>query len=55
MQNNGIVAFEELFAVSYLNEGLTLSIADYEGPDSAFSVGRLSGHGVLDGLRAAIN
>ena len=35
--------------------GWIVSSPDYEGPGSSFSAGRLSGHGVLDGLRAALN
>lgn len=41
--------------VSGLSYGWTVVVPDYEGFNSSFSVGHLSGYAVLDGLRAAIN
>jgi hypothetical protein len=39
----------------YLLEGYVVSSPDYEGPDSAFGAGRLSGMGALDSMRAVRN
>jgi Secretory lipase len=36
-----------------LEQGWAVVVTDYEGPDSAFGAGRMAGHGVLDGIRAA--
>lgn len=38
-----------------ISDGYTLVVPDYEGFKSAFGAGHLSGHGVLDGIRAALN
>ncbi|KAF7977236.1 hypothetical protein HWV62_4339 [Athelia sp. TMB] len=38
-----------------LATGATVVVPDYEGPNSAFSVGRQEGMGLLDALRAALN
>ena len=36
-----------------LRRGWALVITDHQGPDMAYAAGRLAGHAVLDGLRAA--
>lgn len=36
-----------------LNRGWAVVVADYEGPDSHFAVGRIEGQAALDGVRAA--
>jgi hypothetical protein len=38
-----------------LGKGWDVVVPDYEGPGSAYSVGPLEGHGMLDGIRAAEN
>jgi hypothetical protein len=38
-----------------LQKGWTVVTSDYEGPQSQFLVGRQEGHGVLDGIRAALS
>lgn len=35
--------------------GWAVVVPDYEGPKGMFGVGRMAGHGVLDGIRAALN
>lgn len=50
-----ISSIEQLVLQVYLNEGYIVAAADYEGPDAAFSAGRLEGTGTLDGMRAVIN
>ncbi|KAH8928844.1 esterase [Atractiella rhizophila] len=55
LQVSSIVSFEFLLLEGFLNQGWTVVSSDYEGPNSAFSAGRLSGKGVLDGIRAALN
>ncbi|KAH8917405.1 esterase [Atractiella rhizophila] len=50
-----IVSFEFLLLEGFLNQGWTVVSSDYEGPNNAFAAGRLSGKGVLDGIRAALN
>lgn len=40
---------------SILNNGATVVVTDYEGPNSAFSAGRQEGMALLDGIRAALN
>ena len=40
---------------SILDNGATVVVPDYEGPNSAFSAGRQEGMALLDGLRAALN
>ncbi|WP_163511353.1 lipase family protein [Fodinicola acaciae] len=35
--------------------GWAVVVPDYEGPQGMFGVGRMAGHGVLDGIRAALN
>lgn len=51
-QTDVISAVEYLFLQSYLAKGYIVASSDYEGPDAAFSAGRLAGMGVLDGMRA---
>ena len=36
-----------------LEQGWAVVVTDYEGPQSAFAAGRMAGHAVLDGIRAA--
>jgi hypothetical protein len=36
-----------------LQQGWAVVVTDYEGPQSAFAAGRMAGHAVLDGIRAA--
>jgi Secretory lipase len=36
-----------------LTHGWAVVVTDYEGPQNAFAAGRMAGHGVLDGIRAA--
>ncbi|OAA60026.1 Lipase, secreted [Cordyceps fumosorosea ARSEF 2679] len=50
-----IAQAEFLIIQAYLLLGYTVASSDYEGPDVAFSAGRLSGMGVLDGMRAVVN
>lgn len=38
-----------------LAQGLTVLLTDYEGPDAGFTVGLLSGEGVIDGVRALLD
>uniref|UniRef100_A0A0L0NUA5 Triacylglycerol lipase n=1 Tax=Candidozyma auris TaxID=498019 RepID=A0A0L0NUA5_CANAR len=38
-----------------LSKGWYVVVPDYEGPKSAFTMGRQSGHAVLDGIRAALS
>ena len=42
------------FMVPLLNNGYFLVSPDYEGPKSTFTVGRQSGHGTLDSIRAIL-
>jgi hypothetical protein len=37
-----------------LQRGWAVVVTDYQGPANAFSAGRMAGHGVLDGIRAAL-
>lgn len=55
LQTDLISSAEFLLIQAYLLSGYTVTSSDYEGPDVAFSVGRLSGMGVLDGIRAVVN
>ncbi|RCK63814.1 Lipase 1 [Candida viswanathii] len=43
------------FMVPMLNNGYYIVTPDYEGPKSTFTVGRQSGHGTLDSIRAALH
>ena len=43
---------EMLLLQAFLISGYIVSSPDYEGPEAAFSVGRLEGMGVLDSMRA---
>jgi hypothetical protein len=38
---------------SGLSRGWAVVVTDYQGPRNAFAAGRMAGHGVLDGIRAA--
>lgn len=51
-QESVIVSVEFLVIQAYLAKGYIVASPDYEGPDSAFSPGRLEGRGVLDNMRA---
>jgi len=48
-------ALEQALIQSALNKGLVVMSPDYEGLNSLWTVGRQSGQGVLDGIRAAEN
>jgi secretory lipase len=37
-----------------LSHGWAVVVTDYQGPDDAFAAGRMEGHAVLDGIRAAL-
>ena len=37
-----------------LQNGWAVVVTDYQGPQMAFTAGRMSGHAVLDGIRAAV-
>lgn len=50
-----ISSVEFLLLEAYAASGYIVSSPDYEGPDAAFSAGRLSGMGVLDSMRAVSN
>ncbi|EFY88821.1 hypothetical protein MAC_05086 [Metarhizium acridum CQMa 102] len=50
-----ISSAEFLLLQTYLLSGYIVASPDYEGPDTAFSPGRLEGMGVLDGMRAVVN
>lgn len=47
--------WEQMIYTLYLDEGWIVNAPDHEGPESAFSAGRLGGHMVLDSMRAVIN
>ncbi|PWN45660.1 LIP-domain-containing protein [Ceraceosorus guamensis] len=51
---NLLVQAEQLLMNHALTKGYTLVVPDYEGPSSAFTVGSLSGTGVLDAARTAL-
>lgn len=55
LQTNVISAAEFLLIQAYLLKGYTVASPDYEGPEAAFSPGRLAAKGILDGMRAVIN
>ena len=55
VQTDLISSFEELILEAYLLLGYIVAAPDYEGPDAAFSPGRLEGMGTLDGIRAVTN
>lgn len=44
---------EEALIAMGLLKGWAVVITDFEGPRNAFAAGRMAGHGVLDGIRAA--
>lgn len=50
-----IASAEMLLIEAYLISGYIVVSPDYEGPDAAFSPGRLEGMGVLDSMRAVTN
>lgn len=54
-QESVIVTAENLILQAYLLQGYIVSSPDYEGPEGAFSAGKLSGTGVLDSIRAVKN
>lgn len=43
---------EQLFVSRALRRHWIVALPDYEGPDQAFTAGRIAGHSVLDGIRA---
>ncbi|EFY96079.1 fungal-bacterial lipase domain protein [Metarhizium robertsii] len=55
LQVDLISSAEFLLLQTYLLSGYIVASPDYEGPDAAFSPGRLEGMGVLDGMRAVVN
>ncbi|KAJ4158065.1 uncharacterized protein LMH87_008610 [Akanthomyces muscarius] len=55
IQTDLISSAEFLIIQAYLLSGYTVTSADYEGPDAAFSAGRLSGMAALDSMRAVVN
>lgn len=55
VQTDLISAAEMFILQAYLLSGYIVASPDYEGPDAAFSPGRLEGMGVLDGMRAVGN
>lgn len=55
LQTNIITDAEGLIINILLLQGWTLSIPDYEGANSSFGAGRVAGHGVLDGIKAALS
>ncbi|MGU3436217.1 lipase family protein [Actinomycetes bacterium M1A6_2h] len=40
---------------NFLDRNYAVVVTDYQGPRQAYSAGRVEGHTVLDGLRAAVN
>ena len=50
-----ISSVEYFLLQAFIMDGYIVSSPDYEGPDSAFSAGRLAGTGVLDSMRAVSN
>ncbi|ORX36970.1 secretory lipase-domain-containing protein [Kockovaella imperatae] len=46
---------ETLYMIGFLDQGYIVNSPDYEGPDSAYSAGILSGHAVLDSVRAVLS
>lgn len=55
LQTDIVSSVEYLVIEAYLFSGYIVASSDYEGPDVAFTPGRLSGQGVLDGMRAVVN
>lgn len=54
-QSNIVIPAEFLLIQGYLLQGYTVTSPDYEGPEAAFTAGRLEGMMVLDGMRAVKN
>lgn len=54
-QENIITTAETVVFQNYLSAGYIVASPDYAGPDAAFTAGRVSGQGVLDGIRAVQN
>lgn len=51
----GLVSrFESLLYDVYLQKGWVVTVPDYEGPMSAFGVGKLNGYAMLDAARASL-
>ncbi|PKI84482.1 hypothetical protein MVES1_001482 [Malassezia vespertilionis] len=50
-----IERIELLFLGTYLQQGWVVSVADYEGPMSAFGAGPIAGYSTLDAARATLN
>lgn len=46
---------ESTFLQAALNEGWVVNVPDYEGPEAAFTVGKLSGQATLDSIRSVLN
>lgn len=49
-----LVQAELLFIDSLLKHGWPVLVSDYESVNAIFGVGLMAGHGVLDGIRAAL-
>ncbi|OAA72877.1 Lipase, secreted [Akanthomyces lecanii RCEF 1005] len=54
-QESMYTAAETVLLEDYLLAGYIVASPDYAGPDAAFTAGRVSGMGVLDGIRAVQN
>lgn len=53
--SNPVAVAELPLITADLLKGWTVVTADYEGPNNTWIAGRMTGHGVLDGIRAAEN
>lgn len=51
---NVAISYQEMFLTTLLNEGWVVTVPDHEGPQAAFTSGRLEGHAVLDAIRATL-
>ena len=48
-------SYQMLFITTLLHEGWAVTVPDHEGPNNAFTSGRVEGHAILDGIRATLN
>jgi hypothetical protein len=55
LPTNLVSSADLILIQAYLLSGYIVASPDYEGPDAAWGAGRLSGMGVLDGMRAVSN
>ena len=51
---NLITTVENFLVQAALAQGWTVTVPDYQGPNSAFIAGQLEGRAVLDGIRATL-